>query len=73
MTKGNTAAQELPPGQIMTLEKLLVRHDMKPTDSLFVEEWPDGIFIRKQKVSIWDLAGKIKASGSVEEEREYMI
>jgi hypothetical protein len=44
MTERNAAARELPPGQMMTLEKLLVRHDMKPTDEVFVEERPDGIF-----------------------------
>jgi hypothetical protein len=51
----------------------LLKHDIKPTDKVFVEEWPDGIFIRKQKVTIWDFVGKVKATGSVEEERESMI
>ncbi|MCL2010896.1 MAG: hypothetical protein FWG71_10205 [Synergistaceae bacterium] len=34
---------------------------------------PGGIFIRKKKAVIWDFVGKIKATGSVEEERESMI
>ena len=73
MIRGNSAAQESPPGQIMTLESLWARHDMKPDDKVFVEEWTDGIFIRKQKATIWDFIGKIKSTGSVEEERESMI
>ena len=61
-------------GQMMTtIKKLLLKHDMKLDDSIFVEEWPDGIFIRKQKATIWDFVGKIKATGSIEEERESMI
>jgi hypothetical protein len=71
MIRGNT--QESPSGQIMTLESLLARHDIKPSDKVFVEEWTDGIFIRKQKATIWDFVGNIKATGSVEEERESMI
>ena len=63
----------MPPSQMMTIEGLLSRHDMKLDDSIFVEEWPDGIFIRKKKAVIWDFVGKIKATGSVEEERESMI
>ena len=63
----------IPPSQMMTIEKLLARHDMKLDDSILVEELADGIFIRKNKASIWDFVGKIKATGSVEEERESMI
>ena len=58
---------------MMTIEKFLAKHDMKPDDSVLVEEWPDGIFIRRKKATIWDFVGKIKATGSVEEERESMI
>ena len=73
MIRENSAVRESPSGQIMTLESLLARHDMKPADKVFVEEWTDGIFIRKQKAAIWDFVGKIKATGSAEEERESMI
>ena len=62
-----------PTSQMMTTEKLLSKHDMKLDDSIFVEEWPDGMFIRRKKATIWDFVGKIKATGSVEEERESMI
>ena len=71
MTDKNTAVT--PPSQMITIEKLLIKHDMKLDDSILVEEWSDGIFIRKKKATIWDFVGKIKATGSVEEERESMI
>jgi len=75
MTSKGIVAKETvtPASQIMTIGRLLIKHDMKPDDSIFVEEWPDGIFIRRKKASIWDFVGKIKATGSVEEERESMI
>ena len=75
MTGKNTVMKEtvIPPSQMMTIEKLLAKNDMKLDDSIFVEEWPDGIFIRRKKATIWDFVGKIKATGSVEEERESMI
>ena len=62
-----------PPSQTMTIENLLIKNDMKLDESVFVEERPDGIFIRRKKNTIWDFVGKIKATGSVEEERESMI
>ena len=62
-----------PTSQMMTIRKLLSKHDMKLDDSIFVEEWPDGMFLRKKKASIWDFVGKIQATGSIEEERESMI
>ena len=75
MTSKNTAMGEtvMPPSQMITIENLLLKHDMKLDDSIFVEEWPDGIFIRRKKNTIWDFVGKIRATGSVEEERESMI
>jgi len=75
MTRKETLDKEplTPLGQMMTIEGLLIKHDMKLDDSILVEEWPDGIFIHKKKVTIWDFVGKIKATGSVEEEKKSMI
>jgi len=74
MTSKNTVAKEtVPTSQMMTIGRLLIKHDMKLDDSIFVEEWPEGIFIRRKKATIWDFVGKIKANGSVEDERESMI
>ena len=75
MTSKNVVVEEAVafPSQTMTIERLLIKHDMKLNDSILVEEWPSGIFIRKKKATIWDFVGKIKANGSVEEERESMI
>ena len=58
---------------LKTIEGLLLKHNIKLDSDIFIEEWPDGIFIRKKKATIWDFAGKIKAEGSVEEERESML
>jgi hypothetical protein len=75
MTSRNTVMKKnvTPPSQTMTIENLLIKNDMKLDESVFVEERPDGIFIRRKKNTIWDFVGKIKATGSVEEERESMI
>ena len=75
MTSKNTVTKEnvTPSSQTMTIKRLLIKHDMKLDDPIFVEELPDGIFIRKKKTTIWDFVGKIKAAASVEEERESMI
>ena len=75
MTSKNTVMKEIvtSPSKMMTIENLLIKNDMKLDESVFVEERPDGIFIRRKKNTIWDFVGKIKAAGSVEEERESMI
>jgi hypothetical protein len=46
---------------------------MQSAGKVLSEEWPNEMFIRKQKATIWDFVGKIKATGSVEEEKESMI
>jgi hypothetical protein len=75
MTSKETVAQETtkPQSEIMAIERLLLKHDIKLDDSTLIEVWPNGIFIHKKKATIWDFVGKIKAIGSIEEEREAMI